>query len=181
MKSRPLAALLAAATLTAVCPLAAADPPPKPAPEMANLNVFEGTWACEGQVPASPMGPGGAMTSTVVSRQDLGGFWRSGTVKSTGAGMPGTMEGMFHMTYDPGAKEYVLLWVDNMGGWSQASSPGWNGDTLVFTGEGKMGGDKMVVRDTFVKAANGSLRHDWEMQIEGKWTPMGSESCKKGT
>ena len=180
-----LAALFAAATLAVVVPCAVAqDAPPKapaPAAEMANLKVFDGRWTCEGKVLPTPMGPGGAMTSTVDGHSDLGGFWQSGSVKSSGAGMPGTMEGMFHMTYEPGAKQYVLLWVDNMGGFSKASSPGWDGDKLVFTGEGAMSGMTMQVRDTFTKGADGSLRHDWEAQVDGKWTPLGSETCKKAT
>jgi hypothetical protein len=172
--------LLVVAVLALAAPaVAASDAPPKPAAEMANLQVFDGSWTCKGTAHPGPMGPGGALESTVTSRTDLNGFWQSGTVKSTGAGMPGTMEGMFRMTYDPGAKRYVLLWVDNMGAWSEASSPGWDGDKLVFTGEGTMGGQKMQMRDTFVKAADGSLKHEWEGQLEGKWTPMGSETCRK--
>ena len=43
-----------------------------------------------------------------------------------------------------------------------------------------MGGKKMAARDTFTKAADGSwLKHDWEGQIDGKWMPLGSETCKK--
>jgi hypothetical protein len=173
------AALAAALLAPAGSPLAAAEGPPSPAAEMANLQIFDGSWTCRGQVPASPMGPGGAIEGTVVSASDLGGFWQSGTVKSTGAGMPGTMEGMFHMTYDPAVKQYVLLWVDNMGGWSQATSPGWQDDALVFTGTSSMGGHKVNVRDTFRKAADGSLQHDWEAEMDGKWTSMGSETCTK--
>ena len=80
-----------------------------------------------------------ARDSSVKSHVDLGGFWQSGTVKSSMGTMP-PMEGMFHMTYDPGPKQYVMLWVDNMGAYSQETSPGWG---------------------------------------DGKWTPMGSEICKK--
>lgn len=181
--TRPLAALLAAATLAVAVPCAfAEDAPPKaaaPAAEMANLKVFDGSWTCEGKSMPTPMGPGGTITSTVESHADLGGFWQSGSVKATGGGMPGTMEGMFHMTYEPGAKQYVLLWVDNMGGFSQATSTGWEGDKLVFTGQGTMGGMTMQVRDTFTKSTDGSLGHDWEAQVDGKWAPMGSETCKK--
>lgn len=180
MRARPTCLLVVALVVSVVPAVAAPEGPPKPAAEMANLKVFDGSWTCEGTANPSPMGAGGKLTSWVTSHTDLGGFWQSGTVKSSGAGMPGTMEGMFHMTYDPGSKRYVLLWVDNMGGWSQATSPGWEGDELVFTGESTMAGQKMQVRDRFVKAAAGSLRHDWEAQLDGKWAPLGSETCRKG-
>ena len=159
--------------------LPAAEAPAKPAAEMANLKVFDGSWTCEGTVSPGPMGPGGAMKGAVTSQTDLGGYWQSGTVKSTGGGMPGAMEGRFQMTYDPGTKQYVLLWVDNMGARSEETSSGWVSDKMVFTGESHMGGQKISVRDTFVKNADGSLKHDWEGQVEGKWTPFGSETCRK--
>ena len=181
MKARSILSYAVAILAIASAVWAAEAPPaPKPAAEMANLKYFDGSWTCEGKANPGPMGPGGATKSSVTCKTDMNGYWQSGTVKSTGGGMPGTMEGMFHMTFDPGAKQYVMVWVDNMGGWSQNSSPGWEGDKMVFTGEANMGGQKMSVRDVFVKNADGSLRHDWEGQVDGKWTPMGTETCKKG-
>jgi hypothetical protein len=181
MRTGLVSFLFAAAIVAVAIPAGAAtDAPPKPAAEMSNLKIFDGSWTCEGKALPTPMGPGGSTTTTVEGHTALGGFWQSGTVKSTGAGMPTAMEGEFRMTYDPGAKQYVLLWVDNMGAFSQSRSPGWEGDKLVFTGEGTMSGNKMMVRDTFVKGADGSLRHDWEGQVEGKWTPFGTEKCTRG-
>lgn len=182
MTTRSITAILAAATLAAVVPCAAApEGPPKPPAEMSNLKAFDGSWACEGKSEASPFGPAGTNKGTVKSQADLGGFWQSGMVKSTGSSMPGaTMEGMFRMTYDPGTKQYLLLWVDNMGAYSHETSPGWEGNKIVFTGDMAMGGTKTSVRDTFIKGADGSLKHDTEAQIDGKWTALGSETCKKG-
>ena len=157
---------------------AGAPPVPTPAAEINTLSVFDGSWTCEGAMPPGPMGPGGKMKSRVKSKRDLGGFWQTGTVKGSMEGMP-EMEGMFHITYEPGSKSYVMLWVDNMGGFSQTTSTGWEGDKLVFSGEGTMGGKKMMGRDTFTKNADGTLRHAWEMQMDGKWVPMGDETCRK--
>src|ERR1700694_4203314 len=56
-------------------------PVPKPAPELAQLKYFLGTWRCQGTVPASPMGPAHESRATVVTRLDLDGFWYSGTVR----------------------------------------------------------------------------------------------------
>ena len=181
MTTRSIRVLLVAAIFAAVASAVfAAEAPPQPAAEMSNLKVFDGSWTCEGKALAGPMGPGGAVSSKVESHSDLGGFWQTGSVKATGPSMPSPMEGMFNMTYDPGAKQYVMLWMDNSGAWSQEMSSGWEGDKLVFSGESTMGGNKMKVRDTFVKGADGSLQHDWEGQVDGKWTPMGSETCKHG-
>jgi hypothetical protein len=152
---------------------------PKPAAEMAQLKVFDGSWTCDGTMNPSPFGPGGSMKSTVKSQTDLGGFWQSGTVKSTMEGMP-PMEGMFHMTYDPAARQYVMLWVDNTGAWAHTTSTGWTGDKIVFAGDTVMGGKKIASRDTFTKGSDGTLKHSAEAQLDGKWTAMGDETCRKG-
>src|SRR5215470_3095626 len=61
-------------------PAAAAQPkpmegPPKPAPEMKQLDLFLGNWKCEGKMMASPMGKEHAIKSTVTGKADLDGFW----------------------------------------------------------------------------------------------------------
>jgi hypothetical protein len=151
---------------------------PKPAPEMAQLRFFEGSWNCTGTMSPSPFGPGGTMKSTVRTHSALGGFWESGVVKGTSPGLP-PFEGMFHMTWDPGAKRHLMFWVDNMGGWAQSTAPGWEGDKIVFSGDSYMAGKKYATRDTFAKGAAGALKHSWEMQADGKWSPLGEETCHK--
>lgn len=173
------AAVLAGLLAVASTAVAQAPAAPKPAPEMAQLEFFEGYWTCEGNVEATPFGPAGKITSTVKAGDDLGGFWQSGTVKGTMTGMP-PMEGKFHVTWDPGSKAFVMFWVDSMGAWSRSTAPGWAGDKLVYTGEGVMSGQKTASRDTFTRNADGSLGHSWEMQVDGKWIPGGSETCRKG-
>lgn len=160
------------------CALAQAPEMPKPAPEMAAIAFFNGSWTCQGTMKPSPFGPGGAISSTSKIHDDLGGFWQSGKVESSMGDMK--FQGRFHTTYDSAAKEYLMLWVDSMGAWSQSTSKGWSGDTIVYEGEGDMGGQKMEGRDTFTKSGPDGMKHSWEMKIEGKWTPMGEETCKKG-
>jgi hypothetical protein len=173
-----MATLVATILVVGVSPARAQHPMPKPAPEMAALKVFDGSWTCEGYVPAGPMGPGGKTKGTVKSGTDLGGFWQSGIVKSSMANMP-EFEGEFHMTYDAANKNYVMLWVDNMGGWARATSSGWQSDTILFTGDSFMGGKRLGSRDTFVKSSDGSLMHKAALQMDGKWASMGDETCKK--
>ena len=183
MTTRWMAGVLSAVGVAVILPCAAlqAAPepaPPKPAAEMANLKWFDGNWTCEGTVPPGPMGPGGKIKGTVKSHADFGGFWQSGMVKSSMGTMP-AMEGMFHMTYDPGPKEYVLLWVDNTGGYSKETSSGWDGDKIVFSGTSSMAGKQVATRDSFTKMGK-SMKHDWEGQMDGAtWTPMGSETCTR--
>jgi len=154
-------------------------PVPKPAPELAQLKYFLGTWHCEGNVPASPMGPAHKSRATVVTRLDLGGFWYSGTVREEKtAETPHPMSGMFHETYDAAKKQFVMLWVDNFGAWSTETSKGWDGDQIAFSGEATMGGQQMPVRDTFTKKGAAELVHSYEMTMSGQKI-AGDETCKK--
>jgi hypothetical protein len=151
---------------------------PKPAPEMSQLAYFEGTWSCSGKSNESPFGPAGPITGAVEIRRDLGGFWQSGVVKATMPKQP-PFEGRFHVTYNPGDKQFVMLWVDSVGGWSKSSTSGWKGDTLSYEGDAYMGPQTFKSRDTFTRSGAGSLKHTWEAQINGKWTPLGEETCTK--
>jgi hypothetical protein len=173
-----MSALVAAAVLVLTAPHVLSQEMPKPSPEMAKLDYFEGNWTCQGKMNASPMGPAGTMTSTARIQDDLGGFWQSGSIKGTMSNMP-PFEGMFHTTYDPGGKQFVMLWVDSMGGWARSTSSGWQGDKLVYEGDTYMPGMKpMKGRDTFTKSG-GAMQHSWEMQIDGKWMALGDETCSK--
>ena len=186
MNARSMTGTLVAAVLAAALPCATAQAAdekkapmaPKPAAEMSGLKFFDGGWTCAGEGMMDPGGPMHKMTSTVKSHSDLNGFWQSGMVKGTTPGMPG-FEGMFHMTWDPAAKQYVMFWVDNMGGWSQTRASGWDGNKIVFAGDSQMGTEKMGSRDTFVKNADGSMHHTGEMEMGGKWVKGMEETCKK--
>ena len=190
MSTRSITAVFVAAAFAAFVPSAFAqvaaekktDKPamaqPKPAAEMSNLKTFDGSWSCAGEGAMEPGGPMMKMDSSVTGQTDLGGFWQTGTVKGATPGMP-PFEGRFHMTWDPAAKQYLMLWVDNMGGWSQTRSPGWTGDAITFTGEGHMGDQKMGVRDVFTRKADGSLGHTGEMEVKGAWVKVMDETCRK--
>lgn len=174
-----ITSLAAVAILTAISTIGAAQQgPPKPAPEMEQIAFFEGSWTCKGKTFETPMGPAGEMTSTADIRKDLNGHFQSGAIKGSMANQP-PFEGRFHVTYDSGMKQFVMLWVDNMGGWAQSASPGWKADTMVYEGEGHMGGHTMKSRDTFTRSGAGSMKHVWAMQMDGKWVNAGEETCTK--
>jgi hypothetical protein len=174
MTARPLTVALAVGLAAAPCAFAQAPPVPKPAPEMAQLKPFDGNWNCEGMMPAGPQGPAQKTKTTVKSHVAMNGFWQVGTV--TMAAPP--MVGNFHITYDAGQKQYAMVWIDDMGNYSTETAPGWDGDKMVFTGEGSMMGQKMQARDTFTKTADGkTFNHAAEAQMNGQWTSMGEETC----
>lgn len=89
------------------------------------------------------------------------------------------VKGMLHLTYDASAKQYVLVWLDNFGSWATEASPGWQGDTMVWTGDQMVMGEKATARDTFVKKSDHEYTHKFELNMKGQWGTIVDETCKK--
>lgn len=191
--SRPrLPRSLAIASLIALtppgAPLAAdgsATPPsapalPGPSIELKELDVFVGHWHCQGQVAASPMGPAHPNDTDVRIERALDGYWLALELRERKtAENPHPFSGLSQWGYDPGRKLFVERWVDSSGAYSEQTSTGWNGDTFVFAGDMLGGETKMPVRDTFVRKGKDELAHTGEVQIDGKWAPMVTDTCKR--
>jgi len=173
-------ATASAAVLLLVASSVLGQDAPKPSPELAQLKYFAGSWTCSGDAPASPFGPAHKTETSVMIRSDLDGFWYAGTVaerKTASNTQP--VKGMIHLGYDATAKQYVVLWVDNFGSWATEMSPGWQGDTMVYTGDQMIMGEKAAARDTFVKKSDTEYTHKFELQMKGQWSPIVDETCKK--
>jgi hypothetical protein len=181
--SAPTAAKPAApaAAKPAVAAAPGAPPPaPKPAAELDQLKMFEATWRCEGKQPAGPMGPEQDYKSTFKGKKDVDSFWISfeySQKKSKAHALPIIAKG--YLGYDPAAKKYVTLGVDNMGGSVTESSPGWEADKLTFTGDGQMGGQKISFRETYTKKGDKEMTWSGEMKMGKEWIPVGTDTCKK--
>lgn len=74
-------AVLAAASAA----IAQSSPPAGPSKEMAQLEVYKGSWFCHGSVPAGPYGPARKTTTSLVFRGDLDGRWLSGRIADMSA------------------------------------------------------------------------------------------------
>ncbi|HEY6475344.1 MAG TPA: DUF1579 family protein, partial [Polyangia bacterium] len=164
-------------------PVAAATPPPpapKPATELDQLKMFEGTWRCDGKQPAGPMGPEQAYKSSFKGKKDVENFWLAFEYtqkKSKVHSMPIVAKGF--LGYDPASKKYVTMGVDNMGGSISETSPGWEADKLVFSGDGQMGGQKISFRETYTKKSDKEMTWSGEMKMGKDWIPVGIDTCKK--
>jgi hypothetical protein len=156
---------------------ASAEGLPTPAPELAQLAPLAGTFACTGQSPQSPFGPAHATEATVKGGPDLNGFWFSVRYeeKKTAAN-PTPVTAQMYIGYDAAKKQFTSSCLDSFGGICHQQSAGWQGDALVFEGEGLMGGEKMGSRDTFTKKGT-TIVHRGEIQVAGKWTLLDEETC----
>ena len=153
---------------------------PKPAPEMSQVRYFAGSWACSGDAPASPFGAAHKTQTSLVLKSDLDGFWYDGTfteMKTASNTQP--VKGMLHIGYDAGGKQFVMVAVDNFGSWATEMSPGWQGDTIVWTGDQRVMGEKAGARDSFVKKSDTEFTHKFELNMKGQWNSIVDETCKK--
>ena len=172
--------IASAAVFLLVASSALAQQAPKPAPEMSQVKYFGGSWTCSGDAPASPFGPAHKTKTSLMLKSDLDGFWYDGTLtemKTASNTQP--VKGMVHIGYDATGKQYVMLWVDNFGSWATEMSPGWQGDTMVWTGDQMVMGEKATARDTYVKKSDTDYTHKFELNMKGQWSPIVDETCKK--
>ena len=154
---------------------------PKPAPQMAQLNYFVGTWSCIGATPVSVFSDDHEIQALAVGAYALNGFWlqlgfteiRTGDNDDPGAWT-------YQIGYDATGKQYLASWTDNYGGWGNQTSPGWDRDNvLVLTGTYNIGGQKIAARDTFEQANSTTMSHRSELQAANVWTVLESETCHK--
>jgi len=170
----------AAKPAVAAAPATPPPPVPKPAAELEQLKMFEATWRCQGKQPAGPFGPEQEYKSVFKGKKDVDSFWISveySQKKSKAHAMPIITKG--YVGYDPAAKKYVSLGVDNMGGSVTESSPGWEADKLTFTGDGQMSGQKISFRETYTKKGDKEMVWSGEMKMGKDWIPVGTDTCKK--
>jgi len=126
------------------------------------------------------MGPEQDYKSRFKGKKDVESFWISfeySQKKSKVHAMPIMAKG--YLGYDPVAKKYVSMGVDNMGGSVTESSPGWEADKLTFTGDGQMGGQKISFRETYTKKSDKEMIWSGEMKMGKDWIPVGTDTCKK--
>jgi Protein of unknown function (DUF1579) len=154
--------------------------PPKPAPELSQVKYFAGSWTCSGDAPASPFGPAHKTQSSMTLKLDLDGFWYDGMmIETKTASNPHPVKGMVHIGYEPSTKQYVVVWLDNSGSWATEMSSGWQGDTITFTGDQMIMGEKASAKDVFTKKGNTEFTHRFDLTMKGQTHLIVDEVCKK--
>jgi hypothetical protein len=160
---------------------AAQDPAAqKPGAEQKNLARFAGTWKMEGNMEASPLGPGGKMSGTETCRMFEGG-WHL-VCDSTGSTPMGAIKGHAVMTYDRNAKQYRYFAVNNMADADSATGT-LAGNTWTWSSTTDQGGQKLHSRFVIVEKSPTVHSFTWEMSMDGKsWKPiMTGTSTKAGS
>jgi hypothetical protein len=149
-------------------------------PKLKELQPFIGTFQCTGTAFASPMGPEHPTKATVNGRWVLGGAWLEIHYTETKtAKNPHPYDVIALWGYDEQPKAFVAGSVDNMGGYGTSQAPGWESDKLTFTGPLHGGGMSSNARDIFTKVGKNEIDHEGEMEVNGVWTKLDKEVCKR--
>jgi hypothetical protein len=182
---KPAPAPPAAAPGPPAAPPAAPPAPVKPAPELDTLKVFLGRWRCDGKAFAGPLTPAEhGVSATAEGKLEADRFWQSFSYEERKTkDRPGfKLQGFWG--YDQGSKRFVRAAIGNHGEWDTASSPGWEGDKLIWSGElsGDLSGQpgRLPFRHTFTKKGDRAWTHLLEVRLpDGKWVAAEEVSCKK--
>lgn len=117
---------------------------PKPSPEIEKLTKWMvGTWQTEEKFAPAPewgMPNGGSGKGISVVKLGPGGFSVIDDYKSRN--VMGRFAGHGVTYWDPAEKVYKSFWIDSMSGKGESSTGKWEGNDLVFIGEGEMQGKK---------------------------------------
>jgi hypothetical protein len=173
-KDQAMKKLFCIAALAAFAAVAEDKPagPPKPAAEMKTERWFAGSWNCQGTRHAGPFGPEGKSASKLKMKLDLNGFW----LDVTGTAMAGPMKGQetFHSMAGWDGTQHTR-YDFQPGGMVHLTSKGWDGDKLIFEGDGMIGGQKVATKHTITKKGDNAF--DSLVETDGK--PMLEEACTR--
>jgi hypothetical protein len=141
---------------------------------------FVGNWICEGTQHSSAMVPGVKFIDRFSFRMALRGSWLIYHIDQ----LKGTVEGhetlIGSSTWDANAKVHVRRDMNIGGSRVDVTSPGWDGDKLVYTGYMITGDEKLPVKHTFTR--QGDAAYNSALEVTGaddKPAMWEEENCKK--
>ena len=168
------AAIACASSLLSLGTAGAQDKAPS---QLGQLSSFLGDGTCTGNLLAtkSPHETG----ATYHGEKTLGDRW---VVVRYDEGATSSNSRPFHVaqyfTYDPKARRFVDVEVDNAGESGTGTSSGWQGDVITF--ENTASGSHDLFRDVFTRRGGLVVSHTgYERDKDGKWIKTDHEVCKR--
>lgn len=130
---RAAASLLAAVFAMGAVAFAQVESTPIPASaktDFSKMAFLTGTWTCSIMSSRRP----GPYTTTNVASMSSDGHWLiTKTTVHKASWIPASFTGEDRMTWDSSTSRWVDIATDDTGGYDVTSSPGWNGNTIVWT------------------------------------------------
>jgi hypothetical protein len=154
--------------------------PTRPAAQTTELDYLVGTFDCEGEVLATPFSDRTPLKRTLSSKRDLDGHWLFMRIdEAATSARPQPVSGNWQLAFDRSKGCFVGLWSDNLGRWAVQTSPGWEGDSLAFTGDTLVDGKPGSVRDTLTRRSADEMLFVVEFRIDGAWTRYLESACRR--
>jgi hypothetical protein len=148
--------------------------PAGPPVEVAALGKeLAGTWTCKG-VALRGDGSSKPLVASVVSKLDLDDAWLVTTLTEK----DGKLKFTQYRSYNPIAKEWTRIQMDNMTGHVLSTSPGERGGKWAWTGNATSPMGTLPLRD-YEQRDGAQLRLWGEAQIGGSWEKLYEVTCKK--
>lgn len=128
-------------------------PVPAAKPDFSAMMFLTGNWTCE------QMLRGSKRPDTSTTSVGMDGAWMvtQDTAPPFDQYRTFAINGTSYIGYDPTVKQWVLIGVDSGGGYGMQSSPGWEGNTMTWTGKGL---DGSTVVDVITKHSDTSTTDD---------------------
>lgn len=125
-----LAMALLALGATALAQTESTPVPTTPKPDFSKMAFMTGTWNCSVLSARRP----GPYTTTSTATMSPDGYWLvTKTTIHKASWIPAEYTAEDRMTYDPSTSRWVDISYDEGGGYNVSTSPGWNGNKIVWT------------------------------------------------
>jgi hypothetical protein len=149
---------------------------PNPAPDLSSISFMQGTWTCHSML------RGKDRPDTFTGSTIMNGRWI--VLHDTAPPFDQYRSVPVHtdqyFTYDVQNKKWINVNVDDFGGYGFATSPGWQGNTMVWTDKSAQDGSVGVT--TMKKVSDNQYTLDFTgTDGKGKPVPASSATCKKTT
>ena len=138
---------------------------PKPGPEHKKLDMFAGAWTLTADMKPGPMGPGGKMVENETCAWMEGNFFLECHAKYQSPMGNGTGVSYLGCSFDD--KAYTYREFNNMGQFEDARGT-WEGDTITWTSDERMGGMTAKGRFTMSNLTPTAYNFKFEMSPDGK-------------
>jgi len=141
--------------------------------EIEPLSFFVGQWTCAGEFVASRK----LISSRIAVAPDLDGYW---LVFRWDDNAPNQFHALELWGFDKAAKHFTNFTHDNFGGVRLFNSPGWDGDTLIWTGDALTTPPTLNQRFVIERKPPKEFVISWQMRKpEADWATGDRLTCQR--
>lgn len=144
-----------------------------PKPELQPLSFFVGQWACAGEFAASKK----PISSRISVSSDLGGSWLAFRWDDNA---PNVFHALELWGFDKSAHHFTNFVHDNFGGVRLFTSPGWDGDKLIWMGDALANPPGANQRFVIERKSSKEFVITWQVRKpQADWVTGDSLTCRQ--